>query len=459
MRIEVISVDDASAADRVTSITQALLSNSPNLNPRGRRVDFLLGPYSSGLTEAAAKVAQREGALLMAPGGASTSIYRNRTLAFGMFNPASTYLHEGLRMLKFSKQIRTISLLGEDASFTKDICSGARAKAKELGLEILHDIQVSSTHNTTQVSMALEQIRASPPDAIIGCTYYPVCADFVKQAHRINFYAKAMMFTTCVTYPQFLDDVGSAAAYVLGVTPWTEFSQTPDEITGMSPADFTFKYRAAYGVTPPYQAVATFAAGTLLVTAIERSGSLEANVVAEELKRIRNRTVYGVTNFNSDRQNVIPFITVQHDDRRQLRIVTEETAVIPMPKVPLRIGVLLPMTGSWPIGRVSAGAIKLAVDDVNADPTLLPGMTLVYAFRDSKCTAAGSLDALAQLFSDNSDIRGIIGPGCNAECEVTALLTEGRDLFQISGTCTSPMLSEDLKYPMVRALTSVAIRD
>jgi hypothetical protein len=86
-----------------------------------RPIDFLLGPYSSALSEACSKVAHRwylttmsssvpsvtrspewceyaahpqyifehrRGALLMAPGGATTSIFKNRPLSFGMFNPS-----------------------------------------------------------------------------------------------------------------------------------------------------------------------------------------------------------------------------------------------------------------------------------------------------------------------------------------------------------------------------------
>ena len=62
------------------------------LDGRGmdRPIDFLIGPYSSALSEACSKVANKRGALLMAPGGATTSIFKGRPLSFGMFNPSQT---------------------------------------------------------------------------------------------------------------------------------------------------------------------------------------------------------------------------------------------------------------------------------------------------------------------------------------------------------------------------------
>jgi ABC-type branched-subunit amino acid transport system substrate-binding protein len=53
-------------------------------------VDFVLGPYSSGLTELAARVTNAQGKLLMAPAASATSVFTNRSLAFGMPSPAET---------------------------------------------------------------------------------------------------------------------------------------------------------------------------------------------------------------------------------------------------------------------------------------------------------------------------------------------------------------------------------
>ena len=407
---------------------------------------------------------------------------------FGRFR----YLHAGIELLAQHNnnigvpdedKIRTVALLSEDVAFTMGICDGAVQKAQALGLNItrfnitgtipynasgslpaFNRIVVSSgsNPNKTQIALALRAIQQMRPDAVIGCTYYEVCVEFLKQAGRANFYAKAFLFTVCVTDPRFVEDFAnekSFAGWVLGATPWSEDDDRPDAIMGLSPKSFANMYKDQYGNAPPYQAVAAYAGAQLLVQAIEEAGSLNHTLVAARLKATRLRTVYGDTSFDANRQNVLPFVTVQlkvernnetNLDELVPRIVTETTVTLPIPKKSLRFGVLLPTTGSWPIALATAGAIVAAVDAINRNPRLLPGYRLEFVLRDDGCTAAQSLSALSGLLYDKG-IKGIIGPACDSACEATALLTAGNNVLQISPTCSSPTLTDRMKYPTVRA--------
>ena len=107
------------------------------------------------------------------------------------------------------------------------------------------------------------------------------------------------------------------------------------------------------------------------------------------------------------------------------------------------------------IGRSIVGAVALAVNAVNDDPMLLPGRTLQYVLRDSECMASVGSSELAHLLEtppNRDPIRALIGPGCNSACEVTAVLTDGADIPQISPMCDSPVLSDKQLYPTVRRL-------
>jgi ABC-type branched-subunit amino acid transport system substrate-binding protein len=354
-RLEILSVDDASKNENVEAIYKALVAGRVG----GRAPDFLLGPYSSGLTEVAAKIANQNGALLMAPGASATSIFKNRTLSFGMldpadapsfsrcpsvhgfmgfglgmFNPAETYLHASVSLLH-QLGVKSIAFLFEDATATKDWCKGAVTKAQALNMTIAVRIQVSQKLNVTQISSALENFTAASPDAVVGCTQnFDVCANFLRQAATnsdLKFYARAMLFTTCVSDPRFPKELSSLAWHVLGASPWSELDPKPDEQTGWSPADFARRYASAFGQTPPYQGVAAFAGGLLLVNAIEKCGSLDPKLVANELKRTRLRTVYGDIAFDQNRQNVLPFVTVQYAPSGNQSVVTAGTVLFPMP--------------------------------------------------------------------------------------------------------------------------------
>ena len=329
-RLEILSVDDASKTENVDMLYRALIAGRI-----GRRApDVLLGPYSSGLTEVAAKIANQNGNLLMAYGASATSVFRNRTLTFGMFNPAATYLHAGVSLLH-ALGVRSLAFLFEDATATKDWCNGAVTKAQSLNMTIAVRFQVSQTLNETQISAALKNFTAASVDAVIGCTQtYELCHYFLTEAATnsdLKFYAKAMIFTVCVSDPRFPKELRNLAWHVMGASPWSELDQKVDDLNGWSPADFANKYQVAFGQAVPYQGVAAFAGGLLLVDAIEKAGSLNAALVARQLKRTRLRTVYGDISFDANRQNELPFVTVQYSPSGNQSVVVAATALFPMP--------------------------------------------------------------------------------------------------------------------------------
>ena len=95
---------------------------------------------------------------------------------------------------------------------------------------------------------------------------------------------------------------------------------------------------------------------------------------------------------------------------------------------------LLPLSGSsWPGGWTIAGALPLAVDRVNSDPTLLPGRNLTYTFRDSACSSSKALQGLADMVLNNDGgVDALIGPGCSVACEPTGFVTKGINRLHIS---------------------------
>jgi len=85
----------------------------------------------------------------------------------------------------------------------------------------------------------------------------------------------------------------------------------------------------------------------------------------------------------------------------------------PLPENVLRIGVLLPQTGSWYAGRTILGAARLAVDDINNDPTLLGGYVAELKWRDAGCAAPQGIAAMSAMLEDKN-IGAVIGPGMSS---------------------------------------------
>jgi hypothetical protein len=142
---------------------------------------------------------------------------------------------------------------------------------------------------------------------------------------------QAALFTICVVDPKFKLELAATAAYVLGTAPWSEYDTEPDQLMDWSPADFARKYKERFQVLPTPQSVSAFAGGLLLTAAIEECGCLDARVVAQALSQIRKRTVYGATNFNSNRQTILRFVMVQHNKELVPNVVNTSSIIFPTP--------------------------------------------------------------------------------------------------------------------------------
>jgi ABC-type branched-subunit amino acid transport system substrate-binding protein len=117
----------------------------------------------------------------------------------------------------------------------------------------------------------------------------------------------------------------------------------------------------------------------------------------------------------------------------------------------VRVGILLPLSGSWPEGdqrgKMIAGAAMLAVQDVNSDLSLLDGKELKYSWEDSGCGSLESMVGTNKILLQAGQLDAIIGPACSSACESSAYLLRDRAVPQVSFGCTESSLIK--KYPTV----------
>ena len=90
--------------------------------------------------------------------------------------------------------------------------------------------------------------------------------------------------------------------------------------------------------------------------------------------------------------------------------------------MPLYLGALLPLSGSWLAGKTIVGALSLAVEQINADTSLLPGRRLIPFWYDGGCSASAALSGLYNLPPQSA---AVIGPACDDASTSTAYLTAG----------------------------------
>ena len=100
-------------------------------------MDFLLGPYSSSLTQSASAISEKYDKIMVEGNGASESLFeRGFRNLFAVLTPAGNYTQSALKMLA-EQGAQSVVIAYEDTAFPTSVAEGAQRWAETYGLEVL----------------------------------------------------------------------------------------------------------------------------------------------------------------------------------------------------------------------------------------------------------------------------------------------------------------------------------
>src|SRR5438034_3143175 len=112
-KIELVVYDDQSLPPTGVRLYEKLITED--------KVDAVMGPYSSPITEAVANVTEKYKKVMVSPLAATTSIFKKeprRKYIFMVISPAEVYL-EGLIDMAGKRGLKTLVVINEDTLFSK----------------------------------------------------------------------------------------------------------------------------------------------------------------------------------------------------------------------------------------------------------------------------------------------------------------------------------------------------
>ncbi|RMG85196.1 MAG: branched-chain amino acid ABC transporter substrate-binding protein [Chloroflexi bacterium] len=324
-RAEIIFYDDESDPDTVSVLTERLIVEDG--------VDFILGPYSSSLTQVASVITERENVIMVEGNGASDSLFeRGFQNLFAVLTPASYYTRSGIE-LAYEMGARTAVVAYEDTAFPTSVAEGAQHWLEELGFEIL--AVESYPKDVTDVTAMFTNFRELDPDLFVGGGHFNDAVLFLNTARELGFEPDAFLITVGPSNPTFVEEMGDTANFVLGAAQWDPSLAYEDEWFG-SASDYAERYEERFGIPPSYQAAESTATALVLHQAIEMAGSLDTDAVRQALLDMELETFYGPIDFDETGKNVgKPMVTIQIQDGEILVVAPEDAAVAepvwPMP--------------------------------------------------------------------------------------------------------------------------------
>ena len=314
---EIIYYDDESDADTAANLVQKLIDED--------EVDFLLGPYSSGLTTGASAIAEARNVIMVEGNGTSDTMFeRGFRNLFLVATIASDYTKSGIELLA-AQGARTAVIAHEDTSFPTAVANGAIRHLEAAGIEVL--AVETYPKDVQDISGIMTKFRDLDPDVFVGGGHYNDAVLFINSSKELGFSPDGMLITVGPSNPKLVEELGEDAEGVLGPTQWEPVMSYEGPYFG-SASDFAAYYESLWGEPPVYQAASATASALALHLAIEAAGTTDTDSVREALYSMQADTFYGPISFDQRGVNTAkPMGTIQVQDGEILVVAPDAAAV------------------------------------------------------------------------------------------------------------------------------------
>lgn len=276
-KIEFVIYDDRSEPPTAIKLYEKLITED--------KVELVMGPYSSPITNAASTVSEKHKKIMMASLAATTSIWeRGFKYLFMTISPAEVYM-EGLVELAAQAGLKTVAVINEDTLFSKAAAKGAVDMAKKKGMRVV--MHEAYPKGTTDFSALLIKMKALNADVIVAGSYFDDAVATTRQMKELDVNPKMYGVTVGGDVPDFGYQLGRTSDYVYGSTQWTETLRYPGA------REFTENYKKMFNREFSYHAPAAYGACRIFTEAIRRANSLDSDKIREQLLQLKTTTAFG----------------------------------------------------------------------------------------------------------------------------------------------------------------------
>jgi branched-chain amino acid transport system substrate-binding protein len=281
------------------------------------KVDAVMGPYSSPITDAVAEVTEKHRRLMVAPAAGTTAIWeKGRRYLVMVLSPLEVST-EGTIDLAARNGLKTIGLIG--ALARPAIVKGALEVAKKKGLDVV--VYEVFPPGTTDFSAILNKVKTAKPDVLVVGAPPADAIAITRQMRELDVNVKMYGATPGAAYPDFPKALGKTAEFVYAGSTWEPGLPYPGN------PEFVVAYQKVFTRAPSSNSAASYAGCQLFVDAVRRAGTLDSDLVRGELLKLKTKTVFG--DFAVDERGYQighKAITVQWQDGRSVLVWPDEVA-------------------------------------------------------------------------------------------------------------------------------------
>jgi branched-chain amino acid transport system substrate-binding protein len=274
-KIEFLIYDDKSDSKAAPALYEKLIVED--------KVDAVMGPYGSPLTEAVAPVTEKHRMVMLSPLAATTSIWeQGRRYIFMQLPPSELFL-AGLVDMAARNGLKTVALIIEDTLFPKSAAKGTIDLAKSKGMDVvIHEVYPKGTEDFSAI---LAKVKAANAD-VLGMAASSL-GDFIIVARQMKEQdINVKMFGNTGAVAEFGKELGKSADFAYGLSAWEPSLANPGN------KEFVEAYQKEFDRAPSFHAAGAYAGCRLFMEAARQADSLDSERLREQLLKLKTKTIF-----------------------------------------------------------------------------------------------------------------------------------------------------------------------
>ncbi len=301
-KLKIQYYDDESTPARTAQLLERLIEQDG--------VKFILGPYSSATTIAAAPVTEKYKVPMIEAEGASRALFnKGYKYLFAVLSTSEQYLASAVDLAaevaekngKKSSELR-VALVFENDPFSQDVRAGVLEDMAKYGMQVVIDDKMPA--DLSDISATLTKVKALKPDLMLISGHNKGAVTAARQMKELQVQVPMIGMTHCEG-AKVVAQFGAAADGYLCPTQWAETLSYKDEYFG-SAGDYDKLFKASFEgyQNVPYQAAQASAAVLVWKDALERAGSFDTEKVRDAIAATDMETFYGQIKFSEAGNNI-----------------------------------------------------------------------------------------------------------------------------------------------------------
>jgi branched-chain amino acid transport system substrate-binding protein len=276
--IELVILDDQSDEKTAARLYEKLIVED--------KVDAILGPYGTAITEAVADVPDRHGKLMIAANAATTSIWeKGRRYLIMVLAPGDS---SGVGVLDVATRsgLKRVAIITQDALLPKAVAKGTSDGARTLGMDVV--LSEPYATGTADFSSILNAVKAANPEVLVVTSIrLDDHVAIIRKMKDLDLNVKMLASLPYGLLPEFQQRLGKDAEFVYTASFWEPALPNPGN------QEFVAAYEKEFKRPPAVQSANSYAGCQIFAEAVRRAGSIDSDKLRDAVLALRTKTILG----------------------------------------------------------------------------------------------------------------------------------------------------------------------